>query len=180
MIDLNNPKLSFILLSSDRLDDMISILYAKNYQIIPIKGYYKGQYEDSAMAFSNIDNDELRKDLIFLLNHFHQECGIIKYFGETGVKKIFSDGSEKPLGVTLYNTDEENVSYLYNGISFSFLEESRYWKPNKVEDFKVGMIVEYLNNNKWYQRKVEDPKLEWENIWKLMIKYDRVRVQSTI
>lgn len=180
MIDLNNPKLSFILLSSDRLDDMISILYAKNYQIIPIKGYYKDQYEDSAMAFSNIDNDELRKDLIFLLNHFHQECGIIKYFGETGVKKIFSDGSEKPLGVTLYNTDEENVSYLYNGISFSFLEESRYWKPNKVEDFKVGMIVEYLNNNKWYQRKVEDPKLEWENIWKLMIKYDRVRVQSTI
>ncbi len=180
MIDLNNPKLSFILLSSDRLDDMISILYAKNYQIIPIKGYYKGQYEDSAMAFSNIDNDELRKDLIFLLNHFHQECGIIKYFGETGVKKIFSDGSEKPLGVTLYNTDEENVSYLYNGISFSFLEESRYWKPNKVEDFKVGMIVEYLNNNKWYQRKVEDPQSEWENIWKLMIKYDRVRVQSTI
>ena len=180
MIDLNNPKLSFILLSSNLLDDMISILWAKNYQIIPIKGYYKGQYEDSAMAFSNIDNDELRKDLIFLLNHFHQECGFIKYLGETEVKKVFSDGSEKPMGITLYNTDDENVSYLYNGFSFSFVESKRYWKPNKPEDFKVGMIVEYLNNNKWMQKTVKNPKEEWESIWKLMIKYDKVRVQSII
>ena len=180
MIDLNNPKLSFILLSSNKLDDMISILWAKNYQIIPIKGYYKGQYEDSAMAFSNIDNDELRKDLIFLLNHFHQECGFIKYLGETEVKKVFSDGSEKPMGITLYNTDDENVSYLYNGFSFSFVESKRYWKPNKPEDFKVGMIVEYLNNNKWMQKTVKNPKEEWESIWKLMIKYDKIRVQSII
>jgi hypothetical protein len=180
VIDLNNPKLSFILLSSDKLDDMLSVLWAKNYQVVPIKGYYKGQFENSALAYSDIDNDELRKDLIFLLNHFHQECGIIKYLGETGVKKLFSDGSEKPMGITLYNTDDENVSYLYNGMSFSFVEEVRYWKPTKAEDFKVGMVVEYLNNNKWCQRKVENPNYEWDSIWKLMIKYDRIRVQSVI
>ena len=110
MIDLNNPKMSFVLLSSDRLDDMVSILYAKNYQVIPMQAYYKGQYEDSAIAFSAIDNDELRKDLIFLLNHFHQDSAVIKYIGETDVKKLFRDGSEKPMGVTLYNTDDENVS----------------------------------------------------------------------
>jgi hypothetical protein len=178
VIDLNNPKISFILLSSDNLDDMMSILWAKNYQIIPIKGYYKGQYEDSALASSDVDNDELRKDLIFLLNHFHQECGIIKYKGESNAKKVFRDGSERPLGVALYNTDDENISYLYNGVSFSFIEESRYWKPQKKEDFKIGMMVEYLNNNKWYQKKVEDPNSEWDSIWKLMTKYDRVRVAS--
>ena len=178
MIDLSNPKMSFILLSSDKLDDMLSILYAKDYQIIPIKGYYQGQYEDSALAFSNIDNDELRKDLVFLLNHFHQDCGIIKYIGETNVKKVFRDGSEKPLGITLYNTDSENISYLYNGLSFSFVEQVRYWKPSRIEDFKVGMIVEYLNNNKWYQRKVENPKQEWEDMYKLLSKYDKLRVAS--
>ena len=102
MIDLTNTNLAFILLSSDKLDDMMSILWAKNYQIIPIKGYYQGEYEDSALAFSNVDNDELRKDLIFLINHFHQYCGIIKYRGETGAKKIFKDVSEKPLGIVLY------------------------------------------------------------------------------
>lgn len=178
MIDLNSPKLSFILISSESLDDMMSILWAKDYQIIPIKGYYKGQYENSALAFSSVDNDELRKDLIFLLNHFHQDCGFIKYFGESGVKKVFSDGSEKPMGITLYNTDDENISYLYNGLSFSFVEQVRYWKPTKVEDFKVGMIVEYLNNNKWYQKTVEDPKNDWDKMFKLLTKYDKVRVVS--
>ena len=146
--------------------------------MLPIQGYYQGQYENSALAFSDIDNDELRKDLIFLLNHLKQDCGIIKYKGETVAKKVFSDGSEKPLGIALYNTDSDNISYLHNGLSFSFVEQVRYWKPTKVEDFKIGMVVEYLNNNKWYQKKVQNPKEEWESIWKLMIKYDKIRVAS--
>jgi hypothetical protein len=81
-MDLTNKNLSFILLSSDKIESMLSILYAKDYQILPIKGFYRGQYENSALAFSDVDNDELRKELIFLLNHFDQECGIIKYKGE--------------------------------------------------------------------------------------------------
>jgi hypothetical protein len=178
VLDLENPKLSFILISSDVLDDMMSILYAKNYQMLPIQGYYQGQYENSALAFSSIDNDELRKDLIFLLNHLKQDCGIIKYKGETGAKKVFSDGSEKPLGITLYNTDSDNVSYLHNGLSFSFVEQVRYWKPTKVEDFKTGMVVEYLNNNKWCQRKVQNPKQEWDDMFKLLVKYNKLRVAS--
>ena len=40
------------------------------------------------------------------------------------------------------------------------------------------MLVEYLNNNKWYQKTVEDPNSEWDDIWKLLIKYDKVRVAS--
>jgi hypothetical protein len=178
VLDLENPKLSFILISSDVLDDMMSILYAKNYQMLPIQGYYQGQYENSALAFSDVENDELRKDLIFLLNHLKQDCGIIKYKGETGAKKVFSDGSEKPLGIVLYNTDSDNISYLHNGLSFSFVEQVRYWKPTKVEDFKTGMIIEYLNNNKWYQRRVENPKQEWEDMYKLLSKYDKLRIVS--
>ena len=166
-----------MIISSEKLDDVISILYAKNYQIIPLKGYYKGQYEDSVMAFG-VDNDELRKDIIFLLNHFKEECGIIKYFEETGVKKVFADGSEKPLGIALYNTDDDNMSYLYNGVSFSFVEQVRYWKPTKKEDFRIGMLVEYFNNNKWYEKKVENPLDEYNKLYKLMIKYDKIRVVS--
>lgn len=175
-MDLANKNLSFILLSSDKIDDMLSILYAKDYQILPIKGFYRGQYEDSALAFSDVDNDELRKELIFLLNHFHQECGIIKYKGETIAKKLFADGSEKPMGIVLYNTDSENVSYLYNGVSFSFVEQVRYWKPTKLEDFKVGMVVEYLNNNKWFEKRVENPEQDWDKMFKLLSKYDKLRV----
>lgn len=177
-MDLTNTKISYILLSSDKIDDISSVLWAKEYKIIPIKGFYKGQYEDSILAYSNIDNDELREDMIFLLNHFHQDCGIIKYFGENGAKKVFPDGSEKPLGIVMYNTDSDNISYLHNGVSFSFVEQARYWKPDKKEDFKTGMIVEYFNNNKWYEQKVENPLEEYNELYKLLIKYDKIRVQS--
>lgn len=177
-MDLNNERLSYILISSERIDDISSVLWAKEYTIIPIKGYYKGQYENSIMAYSNIDNDELRKDTIFLINHFNQECAIIKYLGETGAKKIYPDGSEKPLGIVMYNTDAENKSYLYNGVSFSFVEQARYWTPKSKEDFKIGMIVEYFNNNKWYQQEVKNPSEEFDGLYKLLIKYDKIRVVS--
>lgn len=178
MTVLQQTNTSYVILSSGKLNDMISILYAKDYQIIPIKGYYKGQYEDSVIAFGKVDNDNLRKDAIFLLSHFNEDCAIIKYQGESNAKKIFKDGSEKPLGIVLYNTDSENISYLYNGFSFSFVESKRYWKPTKIEDFKVGMLVEYLSNNKWYEKKVENPKDEYEKLYKLLIKYNKVRVAS--
>jgi len=178
VLNLSNPELSFILLSSEKLDDMMSILWAKNYQILPIKGYYQEQYEDSALAFSAIDNDELRKDMIFLLNHFHQDCGIIKYRGESGAKKVFKDGSEKPLGIVLYNTDAENISYLYNGVSFSFVEQTRYWIPKGKEDLRVGMIVEYLSNKNWIKKEVRNLDSEFEDMYRLLIKYDKIRVAS--
>lgn len=179
-MNLTDPIISYIVLSSDNIDDVVSVLYAKDYKVIPIQGYYQGNYENSAMAYSDIDNDELRKDLIFLLNHFNQDCGIIKYKEEIIAKKVFSDGSEKPLEIAVYNTDSENRSYLYNGISFSFIEQKRYWLPKKEQDFKTGMIVEYLNNNKWFSKKVENPKSEYEKMYKLLIKYDKIRVQSIL
>ncbi len=175
---LQQPNASYVILSSSKLDDMVSILYAKEYQIIPIKGFYRGQYEDSVIAYGPVDNDNLRKDTLFLLNHFHQDCAIIKYMGDSGAKKLFKDGSEKPLGIVMFNTDSENMSYLYNGTSFSFVETKRYWKPTKKEDFRVGMLVEYFSNNKWYEKKVENPNNEYEDLYKLLIKYDKIRVPS--
>jgi hypothetical protein len=178
MLGLQEQNTSYVIISSEKLDDVTSVLYAKEYQVIPMKGYYRGIYEDSAMSFGRVDNDNLRKDVLFLLNHFHQDFAIIKYLGESNAKKIYKDGSEKPLGIVMYNTDDENISYLYNGHSFSFVEQVRYWKPTKKEDFRVGMLVEYFNKDKWYERLVENPTDEYEKLYKLLIKYDKVRVAS--
>jgi hypothetical protein len=89
---------------------------------------------------------------------------------------VYSDGQEKPISISYYNTDDDKESFIYNGVSFSFIEEKMYWRPNKKEDFKIGMIVEYLNNNKWYQQTVKEPEIEFENLYKLLIKYDKIRV----
>lgn len=177
-MNLQNPNISYLILPSGNIDDMTSVLYAKEYQILPLQAYFKESFNDSAMGYSDVDNNTLRKDTLFLLNHFHQESAIIKYRGETTPKKIFRDGSERILEVNMYNTDSELVSYLYRGLSFSFAEGKRYWKPKSKEDFKSGMIVEYFNNNQWSEKVVENANTEWDNLYKLLVKYDKIRVQS--
>ena len=69
MNGLENQQSSYIILSADRLNEMISVLYAKEYQILPIQGYYKGKFEDSIIAWGP-DNDSLRRDIIFLVLAF--------------------------------------------------------------------------------------------------------------
>lgn len=178
MTGLEQINTSYVILSSNKLDDMISILYAKDYQVIPIKSYYKEKFEESVISFGKVDNDNLRKDVIFILNCLNEDSAIIKYFGESKVKKIFKDGSENMMEMIMYNTDPERISYLHNGYSFSFIESVRYWKPKIKEDFKIGMVVEYFSNNKWHEKKVENPNEEFDKLYKLLIKYDKVRIAS--
>lgn len=178
MTGLENENATFILLSSRKLNDIISILYAKEYQVTYIKSFYKEQYEDCIMAYAKVDNDTLRSDVLFILEYFDETYAIIKYSGEEMAKNIFKDGSETPLKIVMYNTDENNISYINNGISFSFVESVRYWIPTKKEDFKEGMIIEYFNNNEWNQKSVGNVNEEYEKLYKLLIKYNKIRAIS--
>ena len=178
MLGLEQPNTSYIILSSDSLDQMVSVLYAKEYRILPIKGFYEGNFEDSIMAFGSGDNEELRRDAIFLLNKFGQDCAIVKYLGESDAKKVFRDGSEDPMGIVMYNTESSNKSYIHGGISFSFVEKMRYWMPKGADDLKAGMIVEYMNNNRWHEKIVVNPREEWEKMYRLLLKYEKLRVPA--
>lgn len=177
MNGLEQTNASYAILSSNNIDALSSILYANEYQLLQIQGYYQGQFEESVMAFKMSDNDNLRKDVIFMLDHFNVDSAIIKYSGDTEPKKIFNNGSEYPLDVIMYNTNEDNKSYIHNGISFSFVEKPRYWKPKTVNDLKIGMVVEYLNNNKWCKKIIKNPEEEWNKMFALLTKYEKVRIE---
>jgi len=176
MNGLEQSDISYVIISSNRLDDIYSILYSKEYKIIPIKEYFDGEFKESIIFYGNGNNDDLRRDTLFLLNSYNEETAIIKYFGESHTNRILREGSERPLDLIKYNTDYNNISYIHEGISFSFKDSKRYWKPSKKEDFKVGMIVEYLNNNKWCESVVNNPETDWEKLYKLLVKYDKLRV----
>lgn len=176
MLNLRNPEISYILVSASNLKSLSSYLYSKEYYLIEIKGYYEGIFEDSIIAFTNIDEVELKKDCKNILEFFEQDCIIAKFKNQTTATKIFRDGQEKPLGILLYNTDSKNKSYIHDGLSFSFVEQQLYYFPEKLEDFKVGMVVEFLNNNKWSEKRVQNPQDEFEKIYKLLIKYNKIRI----
>ena len=177
MSALEQPNTSYVIISSENMDALTSVLWAKEYQILPIQGYYEGVFEDSVLAYKSVDNDELRFDVLRLLDEHTQECAIIKYVGETEPRKIFNSGDERPMGIIMFNTDSKNKSYLHNGVSFSFVEKTRYWLPKSKSDIKPGMIVEYLNNDKWCKRIVKDPNTEWERMYALLTTYEKLRVE---
>jgi len=189
MFNLSDPNISYLLISPEKSDNLpsdnnlncekvCSILYSKDYTIIPVTGYYENKYEKSFIAISSDDdNDSLRFDAIYLMDKFDQDAVIVKYKGDEIATKVESTGTEKPMSVAIYDSDLKNKTYLYNGVSFSFVEKKRYFFPKKKEDLKNGMIVEFFNNNKWIQRQVINIESEYEKMFKLLIKYEKIRVE---
>lgn len=135
------------------------------------------KYDNSYFIYSDIDNNKFRRDVIFIMEKTECDFFIIKYKGEISPKKIFSDGSEKLLDVNIYSVSND-ITYLYEGMSFSFTESKRYWIPKKKEDFRCGMVVEYFNNNRWNEKVVEDPGEEWNKMYNLLLKYNKLRILS--
>lgn len=177
MSGLEQPNTSYLIISAPNIDALSSILWSKEYQILPMQGYYEGEFEDSLMAYKHVENDELRRDALLLLDQYGQESAIVKYLGDTEPRKIFYNGDERPLGLVMFNTDARNKSYLHNGISFSFVEKARYRVPRSKGELRPGMVVEYMSNNKWHQKRIHDLDQEWERMYSLLAKYEKLRIE---
>lgn len=154
-----------------------SILYSKDYTVFQISEYFRGDYNKSFMAICNTNNDRLREDSITLMEEitYCKEI-IVKYSGEDENKKIFLNGSERLLSVSIYENNSDKKIYLYNGISFSFTEKKRYRQLTDRSQLKPGMVVEFLNNDRWIEKEVGDISIEYDRLYKLLIKYDKLRV----
>jgi hypothetical protein len=187
MFDLNNINTSYLLISPEKknnypidnkfsCDKLLNILYAKDYTILQINSYHKNLYENSFIAISPDDNSNvLREDSLYIMNEFDLDSVYVKYRNES-VVNVLNDGSEIPMSVTIYDNDTNIKTYLYNGMSFSLKEEKRYFFPNRKEDLKNGMIVEYFNSSKWIEKKINNVDVEYENMFKLLIKYKKLRI----
>lgn len=189
MINLLDKNVSYLLISPEKhynlplengvnCERICSILYSKGYTILPVQGYYQNKYEKSFLAFTDDSNDDLRFDSIYLMDMFEQDSAIVKYRGDDFASKILQDGSEKTLSLLVYDSEGKDKSYLYNGVSFTFAENKKYFFPKKKEELKLGMIVEYFNNNKWTSKQIANLDIEFEKMYKLLMKYEKLRVES--
>ena len=159
------------------LEKICSVLYSKNYTIFSIFSINKSIRENSILAMCPDNNNSLRKDSIFLMDEFDQKSIIVKYKNDIEYKLIENTGEEFLLNIELYPDLNENRSlYVFNAISFAFEKKKRYFFPSKKEDIKKGMIVEYLNENRWVLKTINNVDLEYEKMYKLLMKYKKMRV----
>lgn len=190
MINFSDPNISFILfspekenLSSDennsRFEKACSIFYSKEYTLLNVIGHYNDNYEKSIIAFPPSDNNDLiRKDSFQILETFDQDSVIVKYTGTPKAHKLFNTGNENILSVAYYDSNIDNKTYMHDGLSFSFKEEKKYYYPKNKKDLSNGMIVEYFNDNVWKKRVITDLENEYDLLYKLLIKYQKLRYEN--
>jgi len=176
MLDLKNAQISYILLSSDNIKSLTSYLYSREYFLLDIKEYYQDKFGDSLLAFNSLDHNQLRNDCLHIMEHFDQDSIIVKYKDELTPVRIFRNGQERQLAILMFNTDSNNKSYIHEGLSFSFVDKQLYFFPKKKEDFKKGMIVECFSNNRWMERRVANVDVEFDKMYNLLMKYDKIRI----
>jgi hypothetical protein len=177
MLDLENKNFSWILAPITNIG-LESYLYSMGYHIINIKNFFNGEFKDAMVAFIGDDSDKLRSDSLHLIKHFSVEYLYIKYFGDTDCFKLLPSGEEYPYKWEKWNTDPYKITFIHSGLSFSFSEQKRWYKPKEIGDFKIGMTVECFSDGKWIRMMVKNPQSEWNDIYKLMIKWDKIRICS--
>lgn len=187
MFNLSDKNISYIIFSPEKdynstinnkiqCEKLCSILYSKNYTIIPIVSYQNNIYENCFIGICNEDNDSIRKDSLYLLDEFSEDSILIKYKNELTPKRVYSNGSEILLEMCIYDSNTDNKSYIYNGVSFTFNDKKRYQFLSYKEELKNGMIIEFFNNDRWTKRKIVNVDVEYEKMYKLLIKYNKLRV----
>lgn len=190
-MDLLNENVYFIIASaySEKNDDYTNSLltsqledrlYRNEFTLIPFTKKGGGK---SFLAFKEnaTNNNELRYEAIEINDTYYQDSVYVKYYGECVIKKVLKSGSEINTKLTNYNDLEEETTFYNENYAFSLIDLQSYFKPQSKKDFKEGMVVEILNNKGyWIPREVDNVQEEWDNMYKLLIKYGRVRILNDL
>ena len=187
MINLNDSNLSYIIATpeidglsekenSHRNNMFLNLLYSMNYTIVPIWGLQNAVYEKYYIAFTPENNQVLEKEANLLINQFRFNEIILKYKGDKILTRMLWNGEKFPMEVKYYDNSMDKRVFIHEGITFTLTEQKRYYFPKKKEHLKEGMVVEYFNNNMWSQRIITDLDSEYEKMYKLLMKYEKIRV----
>ena len=187
MFDLNNNNISYLLFSPENSklsitenntirSKFVNLLYTMNYTIISLDTFHNGIYEKCFLCICSEDNETLKNESIFIMNQFNKNDIILKYKNEQLLSKIIFNGNEAYMNINYYDSDITKKVYIHEGISFTLNEQKRYFFPKKKEDLKPGMVIEYFNNNKWCSKKVINVNTEYDKMYKLLMKYEKIRL----
>jgi len=190
MFNLTDPKLSYILINPEvngasllennwNCERLCSVLYSKDFTVIPLKELYQNKYSKSFIGIiPSSNNDEIRQDVLQILNFLKIESAIVKYLDQTNPFNITMNGEEKPLTFNAYRIDEQSKVYIHEGVAFSFVEQKRYFFPKKKEQLKSGMLIEYFNDNQWKEKQINNLDQEFDKMYNLLMKYEKIRIPT--
>lgn len=186
MINLEQRDISFIFIDSSntylneevKYTSIINYLYSKGFDIYYSDKYNEGVYSSKSYLCTDksLNNNDLRKTSLDIIKEFGFDSVYVKYLNEENITIINYKGEEYPAKITYYPGENSNI-YVLNDftLSFCFERNDRYFNITDKSQIKKGMILEYKNNNTWVKRTVQDVDKEYDKLYKLLIKYDKLR-----
>lgn len=179
-MEISKLKNFFIINSNNKLfenkilsEKIISILYGKGYDLIFMDSYQNGVKSKEIISISE-NIDDIKKDCKFLMDNLNINSFIIK--NDSNIYLIEKNKYRKKLILEYYKNSDK--IYFKDGISFSFKEVKEYRYISNKNEIKNGMILEICNNDNWIEKKVENIDIEYDNIFKPFLQYNKIRYCS--
>ncbi len=188
MINLGNDKRGIIIITSDNTsisdfdrkfhgERIYSVLSSKEFEIIPIKCYKDNSIYESFLCLSEIyDSNEFRKEILHILEFLDLDSSFVKYPSSDDFVLISRTGTEEKHVLKMYEESKNDLKFIYESIFFSFEKKQSYFYPKKSNHLKNGLIVEYFNNEKWNSKEIKNVDEEFDKMYKLLMKYDKLRI----
>jgi hypothetical protein len=175
-MNFNDEKISYVILPGGKWTQTISYLYSMDYTIVEMLTSESNISGKSIFTYNSLTNQELKKDTLFVLDHFEMDYAYIKYEKTNEIFKITKEGRETPVEVLMYESSLNTKRFILGEISFSFKDLDKYRLVESKSELTQGVEVEYFNNNKWNKKIVENIDDEWNGLYALLSKYKKLRM----
>ena len=169
---------SYIIISDTNIDNISSYLYSRDYKLIEMTKFKDGTFTDCLVGITEKIKSDVMSDINHISNHFKLQFVIAKFFGDECPVRLNENGTIDDLDLIMYDTNLDLDSYIKDGVSFSFVKKKKYSYPKEKKDFKVDMIIECYSSNGWIEKIVKDVDSEFDSIYSILSKFDRVRVSN--
>lgn len=180
-MDLSSLGIGYLLFTDGDLDGVyFHLTNSGNFHVNEIKTYLNGVYGRAVVGVPRtvVECHKVKEIAIFPLLKMGCVRSIVKYQEKNHPVLLFPNGTENPLNPIPYNTDASRLTFIAEHFTFAFSEQQTYTFPEKKEDLSDNMILEYYDGNKWVERKVMDVNTEYEKMYRLLLKYKKIRVPS--
>lgn len=188
MLNLQDNNLSYVIINPIKddctilennlnLERLCSVYYSKDFSIFPLKELSNESMSKTFLAIHpSTDNDSIRQETLQILEFLDIDKCILKYVGHKNPVILEKDGNEAPLVLNMYPEKTNESFFILDGLSFNFSKEQRYFYPKMKNHLKNGMLVEYFNNDIWKSKQIDNIDVEYDRMFSLLIKYDKLRI----
>lgn len=152
-----------------------SLLYSRGYILQTIQKVVDGQGSEALLAYKNSAGEDLERDIFELFDKAHLDSVILLHDGfYTHIK---GQGSRIELEIS---TDQSSGG---DELFFVIKERPLFFSPKKLykdilqkEELIGEKMVQIFNQNRWQTMIIENLDEDWNNIYKLFAKYNKLRL----